>query len=135
MDNIIKITCYQIYFQPKDFYDPTSISDIYDICHIDYLTKVIKQKGIENIKYIKFYITVNGYNIAFMYNTISVNSKYIFAPCYNIMTPDYILQTYKSHIINTLMNTIINYSADIKEIFIDRIDESKEIIYDFNHED
>ncbi len=135
MDDIIKITCYRIYFQPKDLYDPISISDNYDIRDVDYLAKIIKQKGIENIKYIKFYITVNGYNIAFMYNTIHVDSQYIFAPCYNIMTPDYILQKYKTTIINTLMKTIIEYSSEIKENFIDRIDESKEIIYDFHHED
>ena len=50
----------------------------------------------------------------------------------NKMTYTTILENYKTEMINTLMTTITEISSNIKNTFIDRIDETKEIIHVFS---
>ena len=126
-----KVTRFQIYFHPKSEYDSVTISDYYDIYHIDYLTKLINTGYINTIKCVIFYFNIGLSHGAIIYHCIKDGNNYIFAPCYNRMTFESILDYYKTHMINNLMTTIHGFSSDIKKTFIHRIDESQEIIHVF----
>ncbi len=129
--DIIKVKYFQIYFHPQGEYGHIPTPSIYDINHINYLAELIKSGNLEKIKCVVFYFDIHLSNAAFVYHIKNDDDTYIFAPCYNYMTQECVLTHYKTPMINILLNTIIKYSADIKNTFIDLIDESQEIIHVF----
>ena len=127
----IKVIGFAINLHPKSKYHCEPTSKVYKISHIDHLVQTINSEDIHKIKNIVFYFTIGLSTAAFIYETIKNGSDYIFAPCYNKMTYTTILENYKTEMINTLMTTITEISSNIKNTFIDRIDETKEIIHVF----
>ncbi len=130
MDNI-KVKYFQIYFNPEGEYGHIPTPTIYNINQINYLAEIIQSGNLEKIKYVVFYFDIYLSHAAFVYHYKKNNYNYIFAPCYNYMTQECVLSHYKTSMINILLNTIVEYSADIKNIFINHIDESQEIIHVF----
>ncbi len=137
MEDTIQPVSYQITYVAESKYHIAKKSPIYDIKGIDQLASFIKNQGINTIYQIDFQFKIYKYSYAcFVYYVIKNNDNtYSFAPCYNYKTYEPFLQEYKSDMINILMNTIIKYSSDIKEVFTDRIDQSQEIIHKFTHDD
>ncbi len=136
MENI-KLDSYQITYVPKSDYCYNELSPIYNIRQIDHLVHIIMNGQINTIYHIHFIFRVNtNYFAGFVYYPKTTqDSNYSFAPCYNYKTFDSILDTHKTYLINTLINTLQQYSSDIKKVFIDYIDPSKEIIHEFVEDD
>ena len=105
----IKVTRFQIYFYPKSEYHYEPNRKYYDICHIDYLTQLINDGFIDKIHYVVFYFDIGFGHAAIIYYIIKDGSNYIFAPCYNRMSCEYVLDKYKTNMINILMTTIIPF--------------------------
>ena len=136
MNNHIELTHYQITYVAKSDCHYNEESPIYTINEIDVLSQFIKNHGVNHIYSINFTFKINTYfSAGFVYYPINnQDGKYSFAPCYNYRTFDSILDKCKSDLINNLINTVQQYSVDIKEVFVDRIDHSKEIIHVFNED-
>ncbi len=129
----IKLDSYQIIYVPKSDYHHSEESPIYNIRQIDQLVHIIMNGQINEIYYIHFIFKINTHCFAgfVYYPKVTPDGKYSFAPCYNYKTFDSMLSKYKTYLINILINTLQQYSSDIKKVFIDHIDPSKEIIREF----
>ncbi len=109
-------------------------TDHYDICHIDYLSHVIKYYGMWQIDYISFYFDISGNRTGIVYKVINHNDGYIFAPFYDYMMTKTIKSKYLDIIKESLFTTIKQYSKDINDTFINYINESIVISYDEHDE-
>ncbi len=127
-----EVTHFRIAFKATDEDGLTATFPLYHIKNIKYLAEDI-QNSIQTINYVEFYFNVHGSNASITYSVIITDDSYVFAPCYNYAMTDEIKNKYLDEILNTLHTTITNFSSEIKNLFLDHIDITQEIICKWEH--
>jgi hypothetical protein len=128
-----EVTCYRIaYKAAPDKMDQVTRYPVYHIKNIKYLVEDIQNNLINTIKYVEFYFNVYNSHASITYSVIKTDYSYVFAPCYNYAMTTEIKEKYFDEVLETLETTLISKSPEIKEIFLDRIDPSKEIMHNWD---
>ena len=120
---------YRIAYKATDEYGLNAKYPVYNIKNIKYLVEDIQDNLINTISYVEFYFNVYEYRAAIVYTVILTDDSYVFAPCYNYAMRSEVREKYLDEVLETLEKTLISFSPEIKSLFLDHIDESKEIFH------